>query len=140
MKTIFVDASFWIALVNPRDSLHRVARAVEPKLGFVRFVTSEMVLTELLNGVAKGGEALRKAALALVKSLRRRSNILIVPQTSDQFQVAMELYAARPDKTWGLTDCASFHVMATHGVTEALTHDHHFSQAGFIALLRDPYS
>lgn len=137
MKTVFADASFWIALVNPKDSLHRKARALEPKLGFVRFVTSEMVLTELLDGVAKGGEALRRAALALVKGLRRRPNVVIVPQTSEQFQAAMELYAARPDKAWGLTDCASFHLMATWGITEALTHDQHFTQAGFLPLLRN---
>jgi predicted nucleic acid-binding protein len=48
----------------------------------------------------------------------------------------VELYAERPDKDWSLTDCISFVVMRHQGVTQALTGDHHFEQAGFTALLK----
>jgi len=48
----------------------------------------------------------------------------------------VRLYAQRPDKEWSLTDCISFVVMRRHDITEALTGDHHFEQAGFIALLK----
>jgi len=41
-----------------------------------------------------------------------------------------------PDKGWSLTDCASFVIMEDEGLPAALTHDHHFEQAGFQALLR----
>jgi uncharacterized protein len=47
----------------------------------------------------------------------------------------MALYGRRPDKAWSLTDCISFEVMTERGITEALTSDHHFMQAGFQALL-----
>jgi predicted nucleic acid-binding protein len=40
------------------------------------------------------------------------------------------------DKDWPLTDCISFEVMREHGISEALTGDHHFEQAGFKALLK----
>ena len=40
------------------------------------------------------------------------------------------------DKEWSLTDCTSFVVMQEEGLTDALTTDHHFEQAGFTVLLR----
>ena len=40
------------------------------------------------------------------------------------------------DKEWTLTDCISFVVMQREGITDALTADHHFEQAGFVALLK----
>jgi predicted nucleic acid-binding protein len=45
------------------------------------------------------------------------------------------LYLSRSDKTWGLTDCISFLVMADQGLSEALTADAHFIQAGFHTLI-----
>ncbi len=43
---------------------------------------------------------------------------------------------ARADKEWSLVDCASFVVMQQRGLTEALTTDRHFEQAGFVRLLK----
>lgn len=38
---------------------------------------------------------------------------------------------------WGhLVDCASFVVMQQRRITQALTTDHHFEQAGFVRLLK----
>jgi len=51
----------------------------------------------------------------------------------------LELYRQRPDKEWGLTDCLAFVVMRQRGLTEALTSDEHFEQAGFKALLRQAF-
>jgi len=48
----------------------------------------------------------------------------------------MALYRQRPDKAWSLTDCISFVVMGDERLTEALTGDHHFEQAGFAPLLK----
>jgi len=47
----------------------------------------------------------------------------------------LALFGSRLDKDWSLTDCISFEVMSSYGITEALTGDHHFTQAGFRALL-----
>ena len=46
------------------------------------------------------------------------------------------MFAARPDKDWSLTDCISFVVMQERNIQDALTADHHFEQAGFVALLK----
>jgi predicted nucleic acid-binding protein len=45
------------------------------------------------------------------------------------------MYRDRPDKAWSLTDCISFEVMREAGLTDALTADEHFRQAGFRAVL-----
>ena len=72
----------------------------------------------------------------MIRRLRRKVEVLIVPQTSVQFQEALAFYEQMDDKGWSLTDCASFQIMRRDRMTQALTYDHHFEQAGFQALLR----
>jgi hypothetical protein len=45
-------------------------------------------------------------------------------------------YKQAADKSWSLTDCASFQVMEAEQMQGALTHDQYFAQAGFETLLR----
>ena len=137
MKAVFADANYWIALLNPHDDLHAKAEAVSSALGRVRFVTSEMVFTEVLNYFAPRGPDLRSAAAALIDGLRKHPETNIVLQTSAQFRDAATLYAQRGYKAWSLTDCASFQIMEREQITDALTHDKDFGQAGFKPLLRD---
>jgi len=49
---------------------------------------------------------------------------------------AWALFRRYTDKQWSLVDCASFVVMRQRGITDALTTDRHFEQAGFRRLLR----
>lgn len=135
MRIVFADACYWIALLNPKDRLHEVAKRVSRELGPCRIVTSEMVLVELLNGLGGFGDDKRKVAAQTVKSLESDPNVQIVPQTSLQFRYAVERYASRLDKEWGATDCASFLLMEEKCMSEALTADHHFRQAGFTILM-----
>ena len=62
--------------------------------------------------------------------------IRIIPADEELFQAGFDYFEARPDKGWSLTDCISFVVMEREQLTEALTGDHHFEQAGFTALLK----
>lgn len=71
-----------------------------------------------------------------VRHLRRSAACEIVPASRELLDRAPELYHQQTDKGWTLTDCASFAIMREREVTEALTSDKHFEQAGFIALLR----
>lgn len=137
MRTVFADTVYWIALINPRDSLRTKAEEISNLYSPLKIVTSEMVLTEVLNSFSKGGASIRRTTLTVVKKLYSESTISIVPQTSSQFEEALSLYAQREDKAWSLTDCASFQIMWKEGIAEVLTHDRHFEQAGFKALLRD---
>jgi uncharacterized protein len=45
-------------------------------------------------------------------------------------------YRQAADKSWSLTDCASFQAMEGEDIKAALTRDQHFAQAGFETLLR----
>jgi predicted nucleic acid-binding protein len=136
MRVLFVDTVYWIALLSPRDNLHEQALSLSGSLDQTLLVTTEMVLTELLNAFAERGAAFRRGATALVIRLRQDANTRIVPQTSVQFDESFQLFRSRPDKQWSHTDCASFRVMEKEGITEALTYDRHFEQAGFKALMR----
>ena len=137
MRTVFADTGYWVALLNPRDELHDKATELSKSLDPVHIVTSEMVLTEVLNDFSKRGDYLRQAATELIDRIQENSNITVVSQTSQQFQQGLELYKNRLDKNWSLTDCVSFKIMEQMEICEALAYDKHFEQAGFRALLRN---
>jgi predicted nucleic acid-binding protein len=94
-----------------------------------------MVCVEFLNSFSSAGSHLRAAAVALVVALRQSRSGLVWPQSPEQFQKAVLRYAQVKDKDWSLTDCASFEIMESEGIYEALTSDRHFAQAGFSVLL-----
>jgi predicted nucleic acid-binding protein len=136
MRTLFVDAAYFVALLNPQDDLHDRVISITRSLDDCLLVTSEMVLTEVLNFFSERGATPRQLAANLVQRLRQARRSEIVPQTTAQFEDGLELYRSRQDKEWSHTDCASFRLMEKEGITEALTYDRHFEQAGFKALMR----
>jgi predicted nucleic acid-binding protein len=135
MRQVFADTGYWIALVNPRDQIHAKAVCVTQQFSSARILTSEMVLAEVLNSFSDAGP-LRHAIGSMVQRLRGNRDVIIVPQTSEQFESALRRYKQAADKSWSLTDCASFQVMEAERIQAALTHDQHFAQAGFETLLR----
>jgi predicted nucleic acid-binding protein len=136
MKTVFADTGYWIALLDPQDTLHSKAVNLSITLSQAQIITSQMVLTEVLNHFSKSGNFLRYAAASLIESLKVNPSISIIFQTDDIFQQALNLYKQRPDQAWSHTDCSSFCIMKQQGLLESLAYDKHFEQAGFIALLR----
>jgi predicted nucleic acid-binding protein len=137
VKTVFADSVYWIALLNRRDGLHEKAVRQSSLLADLTFVTSEMVLVEVLNYFAETEPPVRTTVSAFIQRLRRSADCQVVPQTPQQFEDALSLYQQRSDKNWSLTDCASILVMQAQGLQDILTEDRHFQQAGFRALLRE---
>jgi hypothetical protein len=133
---IFVDTSFLLAVLNPRDKLHPRAQAwaaviVEPLL------VTEYVIWEMMNGLSLPAD--RPKAHLAAQEIQTSSDWEWVPATSPLFMAGMQLHRERGDKSWSLTDCISFQVMQQRNICRALTYDHHFEQAGYEALLRhDP--
>lgn len=133
MTSIFADAFYFIALLNPTDRHHAAAVAASTILT-VPLVTTQWVLVELAD--AMGTPKRRTRVVAFLRGLDADPNIEVISPGIDLYNRGLDLYARRPDKSWGLTDCISFVVMTERGLSEALTGDHHFEQAGFRALLR----
>jgi hypothetical protein len=132
MKKVFADTFYFLALLNQRDEAH--AAAVEQAAAIEQLVTTDWVLTELADGLASSRQ--RHMFAQTRQELQADNDVLIVPFDASLNEAGIQLYAARPDKSWSLTDCISFVVMQREGITEALTGDHHFEQAGFTALLK----
>jgi predicted nucleic acid-binding protein len=133
---LFLDASYAIALSSVSDKHHEqaltLARDIEINLT-VRLVTTRAVLLEIGNALAR--QKYRSIAVQLLESIENDSTVMIVPLSEALCATAMQLFQARADKEWGLTDCVSFVVMQERAITDALTADAHFQQAGFRSLL-----
>src|SRR5438552_15134229 len=133
-RRLFADTFYWVALLNRRDPFHARAAAVSRALGAARLVTIDEVLTEVLNWFSGGGRYWRGKAAGLVHDLRSDPTVDVLPQTRADFDAALALYEARPDKGYSLTDCRSMVALRGLGLTEVLTNDHHFTQEGFTIL------
>lgn len=134
-RTVLLDTSFILALENKDDLHHERARALDHELlqedGLLLLHWG--ILFEIGDGYARVGR--RARGLQLLEKFESEQGYRVYPITERLFQEALHLYRSRPDKDWGLTDCVSFVLMKQEGVTEALTADIHFRQAGFTALL-----
>lgn len=130
---VFGDTFYYLSFLSPSDEAHERARKFTESYSG-RIVMTEGVLTEFADGLAPTSTRMRCAAF--VDWLRNDVDVKIVPATSDLFDAGLSLYRDRADKSWSLTDCISFVVMEREGITDALTGDRHFEQAGYKALLR----
>jgi predicted nucleic acid-binding protein len=132
MNAVFADTAFYIAFANPRDRWHNAAVALGSRWRGV-MVTTEYVLLELGNHFCDPADRLLFIRMAAI--IQKDEKTRLLPATSSLLQAGMTLFGNRPDKGWSLTDCISFAVMESQGITEALTCDRHFEQAGFRVLL-----
>lgn len=132
--TVFADTFYWLALARPRDPWHAATRRWATANPTVRIVTTDEVLTEFLNALCGSGPAGRAYAAATVHDVRNDPNVDVLHETRADFDAALALYEARPDKGYSLTDCRSMLALRALGMTEVLTNDQHFTQEGFTIL------
>lgn len=133
MKPVFADSFYFLALLSEQDAAHGMA---------VRFsrenarplVTTAWVLMEVADALAR--PETRSSFGRLLMALETSSDVEVIPPSNDLFHRAVKLYSSRSDKAWSLTDCTSFIVMADEGITDVLTGDRHFEQAGFQLLFK----
>lgn len=135
LDRLFLDAGFFIARYNRRDGLHERARGFATLLVNSREMwTTDAVLLEVTASL--GRPASRIVAIGIWDQFHSGDERCIsVEASAERLAEAMGVYRSRPDKAWSLTDCLSFLVMEREGLSDALTADQHFEQAGFRALL-----
>ena len=133
---ILVDTGYFIALGDASDGVHARAMAWAHAIRGPLLVT-EYVFMEVMNHFS--GRADRRRAYSLADRILDDAGYVWLAATPSLLSQGLNLYRRARDKDWSLTDCISMEVMRDRGLTRALTHDHHFEQAGFEALLRrDP--
>lgn len=132
---LFADTVYFGALLISNDNLHDEAISVAGRSSTQTFVTTDGVLTELLAYIAKRGAHARAEAIGLIVDMQLDPAWTLVRQTPGLWDRALDLYRRRPDKGYSLIDCMSMVVCRELGITEVLSHDHHFEQEGFAVLL-----
>ncbi len=133
MRTVFADTFYFIALLSPADEAHAKAIAFTEQFSG-QLLTTAWVLTEVADGL--NDARARERFVQFYDRLRLRKDVTIIPCGEQLFDQGIGLFRHRLDKEWSLTDCISFAVMQRENVSESLTGDQHFEQAGFVALLK----
>ena len=133
MSVVFADAFYFVARLNRRDQHHE--RVVAYSRDFrASILTTDWVLMEVADALARS--ECRPRVREFVLHLRQATACEIVPASRELFDRALELYQQHADKEWTLTDCSSIVIMRERGLTDVLTADRHFEQAGFNTLLK----
>ena len=130
---VFADAFYFVACLNRADQHHRKAVAFANQFTG-KIITTWCVLTETADALAASNG--RTKVRGFITALEADPAVIVAGADPEFLRRGLQRYDERPDKSWSLTDCVSFVVMEDFSLTDALTGDRHFEQAGFRALLK----
>ena len=135
-NSLFVNTSGWAYLLDRHDPLHQSINAIYQTTLKQRrtLVTTNYILAELVPLLASRSRLPRQQIFAFVDALKIAPHVAIIHVDAELDRRTWELLKARIDKEWSFVDASSFVVMNIYGIQEAITTDHHFTQAGFIRL------
>ncbi len=132
---VFADTSALYAFVDRNDAHHVAAREAVARLtrGGKGIAATDYVIAEAVNlANARGGA---NVALRLLDLIEQSAGIRVEWIGADRFAAAKVFFRKHSDHGYSFTDCTSFVVMRELRLSEALTTDRHFVEAGFRALL-----
>ena len=137
MNEVFVDTSGWANAFVKTERYHTEASTLvkQWQQNNQHVVTTNYVLSELIVLLGSRGQH-RSAVLNNIELIRSADWVEIVHVDELLDEKAWQLLGNRLDKNWSLVDTISFIVMQERSMTEALTADRHFEQAGFVPLLK----
>ena len=124
----FRETFYFVALINPGDQWHPDAIRVKSEIAGAKFVTTEIVLIEVLSFLSEYGETLRHQVSLFVRDVLEDVEFDVIPQSETTLLNGLDLYESRLDKGYSLPDCILMNVCDELGMKEILTHDGHFEQ------------
>ena len=129
---IFVDSSFWVALVVPRDDRHSDAAAFLERFADASLVTSNQVRGETWTVLRRRvGHRVAVLFLTLVESTPRLRLRFVSTELERDALAWLHRHDERP---YSFVDATSFVLMESLRIREALAFDGDFSAAGFVEL------
>ena len=129
---MLVDTSGWLCILDERDERHRTA--VDLFNSSRTLITHSYIIAELVP-LCQSKRFSRIRTLNFLDELVSDPTIEILWLDVTLTRQGINLLASREDKRWSLCDAVSFIIMNRYGISDALTTDHHFEQAGFVRLL-----
>ena len=129
---VFVDTSFWIALLIPSETHHREARDLLASLESESLLTSNHVKGEIWTLLVR--RAWHDKAVRFLDRLdaTERLSVAVVSETvEDQ---AWRWLCRHDERPYSFVDATSFALMRSLRIREALTFDDDFEAAGFVRL------
>lgn len=138
---LFVDTSGWAYYLDRQAPLYPAVVALVRRVVVENrhLVTTNYILTELVALLSNRYHLPRyhlprQQVIKAINALKTDTAVQIVHIDQSTDNEAWSLLESRLDKEWSMVDASSFVVMNRFGMTQALTTDHHFTQAGFIRL------
>jgi len=131
MTTFFLDTSYVLALELSNEQQHRIV--LNHWRSFTKdsfkLITTSYIFDEIVTFLNSRG--LHSKAVEVGNRLLVSVQLELIQVDEALFLDSWQFFQQHVDKSYSLTDCISFRVMAMRGVNAALTLDKHFTQAGF---------
>jgi predicted nucleic acid-binding protein len=125
----FVDSSFWIAFVAPRDQRHAQAAAIwaaDPGA----LITTNLVVGETWTFLRKRAD--HRNAVRFIDQVERSPSTTLVHVGPDLEEEAWRWLRRHDERPYSFVDATSFALMRRRRLREALAFDGDFTAAGFI--------
>jgi uncharacterized protein len=128
----FIDTSFIIALESVSDVNHLQSLIIWNNLHLQTdtYLITDYILDEILTFFNTKG--FHNKAIEIVENIQNSAKIEILQIDKKIFDNAFQFLKKSKDKTYSFTDCTSFVIMHKNKISNALSFDKHFIQAGFI--------
>jgi len=130
---LFVDTAGWGCYLNHRDPFHPAVITFVQRQARRRhrLITTNYVIAELVALLSSRHHFPPQQVITAINKVKADGNVEVMYIDQSLDDEAWRQLEARSDKEWSLVDATSFVVMKRFGMTQALTTDHHFAQAGF---------